>query len=89
MITPKEAYDLFKKEFPRTEAETITDDYGSGYYIISNCIEGDMVDDSYAIDKNTGRIHQITLLNADDYISDYDEDDPSTMKWKTYRIKDL
>ena len=48
-----------------------------------------MVDDSYAVDKNTGRIHQITLLNADDYISDYDEDDPSTMKWKTYRIKDL
>lgn len=60
MITYKEAYELFKRKFPNTKADTIFDFVDC--FCISDAVNGDMVDADYSIDKQTGEIKELSFF---------------------------
>ena len=61
MLSPIDAYNVFMKKFPDTLTETIFD-WGD-FYTCGRCHDGDMVDDEWKIDKETGKITEIDLLD--------------------------
>ena len=83
MITPKEAWLIFKKKFPDTPADSISD-FGN-YYLCSNGAAGDMIDDDWIIDKKTGELRELDFIEYMDLVRQLPEDEPDI----TYNVKDL
>lgn len=86
MITLKEAYLLFRKKFPDTKCDSITD-WGT-FYTCSNSISNDLVDDTWKIDKNTGKITEQDLIQLAKDI-DIFETTHDISELKTYKISDI
>ncbi len=81
MLTPKEAYDIFIKEFSETKRSQIAD-CGS-FYSCSPVAIGDMSEECYKIDKETGKI---TYWDYEDYL-EYARSLPEDYYPKIYKIK--
>ena len=60
MVTPREAFDLFKKKFPKARTESVCD--CGNFYTVGMSIDGDTSSDVYTIDKKTGTIKEIDFL---------------------------
>lgn len=69
MITPKEAYDLFKDQYPKAYVPLISD-FGD-YYMVN--IAGS--DEDYKIDKKTGAISEMSFLEYMAKIKEIGDDD--------------
>lgn len=71
MLTPKEAYALFCKKYPKTQSHTIID--VGKYYSISRAPEGSFVDDTHYINKQTGEIKEMDFDSEMEYMSTVDK----------------
>ena len=56
MLTPQQAYQVFKKKFPDAKTKEGFD-YGD-FYVFSASIPGDYVWNDYKIDKQTGELKE-------------------------------
>lgn len=83
MLSPKEAYSLCKKKFPETERTDIAD--FREFYTFTPAIKGDMVDEDYKVDKETG---EIKLFEFDEYMSFMQKQDED-FNPKTYDFKEI
>jgi len=74
MITPNEAYNIFKKNVKEKIVTNVVVDWGD-IYTISNVIPGDFVTNDYSINKTTGEIKSLDFLDVMNIIQSH-EDDP-------------
>ncbi len=72
MLTPKEAYDLCKKKFPDTTRTDIAD-FGE-FYTFTPAIKGDMVDEDYKVNKETGEIEPFWFDEYASFMQKQDDD---------------
>lgn len=83
MIDVKTAYNIFKESVKNQVAEGICE--YSNFYIVNNSIKGDFVMDMYMIDKNTGKISELDLIDLknideEEYVAFYEIKDSKVTK---------
>lgn len=74
MITPNEAYNIFKKNAKEKIVTNVVVDWGD-IYTISNTMQGDFATNDYSINKTTGEIKELDFLDAMNIIQTH-EDEP-------------
>lgn len=73
MITPNDAYSIFKKNVKEKIVTNVIVDWGD-IYTISNAISGDFVSNDYSIDKTTGEIKSLNFLDMTNLIKSHEGD---------------
>lgn len=74
MLTAEEAYVKFKDA---CDDEILTQDISEypSCYILNNAYRGDLVDAWWRIDKESGKVEKVTLLEYMDAVKELGEDD--------------
>lgn len=73
MITPNDAYSIFKKNVKEKIVTNVVVDWGD-IYTISNAISGDFVSNDYSINKTTGEIKSLNFLDMANLIKSHEGD---------------
>ena len=73
MISPNEAYNIFKKNVKEKIVTNVVVDWGD-IYTISNTMQGDFVTDDYSINKTTGEFKELDFLDVMNIIKSHDDD---------------
>ena len=84
MLSPQEAYEAFKKKKPNTMAEKVSE--FESVYLISDCRNGDLVDDDYTIDKNSGEVKAIDFVECTELIKALGDVDPPEYSIKNGKV---